>query len=447
MGDFMKYMSIIFGKICIFLGNLLHRGSVLPGYVALKIDKNILKKIKLPDKIIAVTGSSGKGSTASMIANIFKNNGYRVTFNNKDSNLLDGITTAILNDCSLNGKLKSNVLIMEIDERYLKYLCKYIKPNVLVITNICRDQPPRQGHFDKVFDEINKAITNDITLVINGDDPYLRKFKSDKVIYYGIEKSKYSYTKNMFTNLNINYCPICNEKLEYNYYNFENNGDYYCSKCNFKRPSIDYKVTKIDYKNNKVKVNDKFDFNISFNILFCIYNTLAAFTVAMIYNLDTDKIINSINNTSRNKKMYNIYDYNDRIVTVLNNKNENSSTFNQSLLYISRFKELKTIIVGWNEISRRYNFDDLSWLYDIDFELLKKENVDKIICVGINRYDIAVRMKLAGIDESKIKVFENLETSTAYLKNKTKGNIYAVLNFDYVKPFNDYMLGSVTNDN
>ena len=441
----MKTLSIIVGKIVIFFGNILNRGSVLPGYIALKINKNLLRQIKLPKKIIAVTGSNGKGSTSSLIAKIFKDQGYKVTYNDKDSNLTEAIATSIIKDLSISGKLKTDVLVMEVDERYTKYVFKDIKPKVLVVTNICRDQPPRQGNYDLVFDILNNSLNKGTTLVLNGDDPYLRKFKNT-AIYYGIEQNKYSYKKNMFMNLNINYCPICNNKLEYNYYNFENNGDYYCTKCNFKRPNIDYKVTKIDYKNNLFEVNNKYNLNMGYNILFSVYNTLAAFTVSNIFKLDNNKTIESIKNSEKNKKIYNTYEYKDRLVTVLNNKNENNSSFNQSLLYINRFKEEKTIVIGWKEISRRYNFDDLSWLYDIDFEILKKHNINKVICVGINRYDIASRIKLAGILEEKIETFDNLNDASKYIKNKTKGNIYAILNFDYVKPFNELM-ESVDNDN
>ena len=51
-------------------------------------------------------------------------------------------------------------------------------------------------------------------------------------------------------------------------------------------------------------------------------------------------------------------------------------------------------------------------------------------------------MKYAGIDEKKIVVFENLEEAVFYLNRRTKGDIFAILNFDYVKPFSNLMKGS-----
>ena len=440
----MKILSILIGKIMIFFGNLLHRGSVLPGYYALKIDKNLLEKITYPKNIIAVTGSNGKGSTSSLIVHILRSHGFKVTYNDKGSNLTNGITTSLLEDISLSGKVKSDFLVMEIDERFTKVLFKKIKPNYVVITNICRDQPPRQGHFDIVANDIKEAINSNMTLILNGDDPYLRQFNGNN-IYYGIDKNKYSYTNNLFMNLNMYYCPLCNTKLEYNYYNFENDGDYYCPNCNFKRPDISYLVTDINYKNNTITINNKYELDMGYNILFSIYNTMAAFSLIETLKLPTEKTLEAIKSMKKDNKIYQVYEYNNRLVTVLNNKNENNSTFNQSLLYISRFQGELVVIIGWKEISRRYEFDDLSWLYDIDFEILKNLNVEKVVCVGIHAYDIGTRVKLAGIEKNKIMMFDDLKKATEYIKTSTKGNIYGILNFDYVKPFNELM--EAQNDN
>ena len=434
----MKVLSIIVGKFLIFIGKILKRGSVIPGAISLKIDKNLLKKIKYPENIIAVTGSSGKGSTSSLLVKILEDQNYKVTYNNMGSNLTNGITTSILKDVKLNGELDSDFLVMEIDERFLKYIFKDIKPKYIIITNICRDQPPRQGNVDIVSRDIKVALDKDMKLILNGDDPYLRMFGSN-AYYYGIDENKYSYKENKFMNLNINYCPICHSKLEYNYYNFENNGDYYCSNCDFKRPKINYSVTDINYETNEITVNDKYKIDMGYNILFSIYNSLAVFTMISVLKLDIDKCINSFKTFKKDNKIYSVYNYKDRVVNVLNNKNENNSTFNQSLLYVDRFSEKKVIVIGWMEISRRYEYDDLSWLYDIDFEILSKHDIEKVICVGLHRYDIATRIKLAGIDEDLIKTFTNLEEATTYIKNKTTSNIYAILNFDYVKPFNKLM--------
>lgn len=445
--DYMYHMlCILIGKILICLGRILKRGSSLPGVIVNKLDKHILHSFTLPKTVIAVTGSSGKGSISSLIAKTLEAQGYTVAHNKAGSNLTPGIITLLLEHCTLKGKLKCDALIYEIDERYAKYVFDSITPNYVVISNISRDQPPRQGHFDMVFEEIYKALTPSMHLILNADDPYLQKFvmnKNNPVTYYSISKNKYSYTTNKFMNLNLNYCPKCNHKLEYNYYNFETNGEYYCSNCDFKKPSADVTVTKINYSSSTIIINDTYSIHLPYTILYDIYNTLAAFTMASILGLQNEKICETLSHIHKNEKLFDVFEEDNRIVTVLNNKNENSSTFNQSLLYVSRFKEEKVIVIGWKEISRRYQFDDLSWLYDIDFELLGKLKVQKFICVGVHRYDIATRLKYAGMEEKDIIVFEQLKESVTYIKKKTKGNIYAILNFDYVEPFKKEMKGDI----
>ena len=441
----MKTISIIIGKILIFIGKLVNKGSTLPGEYALKIDKNLLKKLKLPEKIIAVTGSSGKGSTTAIIRKIFEEQGYTVCHNDSGANLVSGITTTLINHSNLKGEIKEDIIILEVDERYSSILFKSINPQTLVITNICRDQPPRQGNVDLVFDKINQGITKNMTLIINGDDPYLRKFQlqnnENKILYYGIEKNKYSYNKELFKNLNMYYCPICNTKLKYNYKTFEENGDYYCEKCNFKRPEMNYKVTNIDYDKNYFIINDEYKINTQYNILFSIYNTLAAFAAADQYNLNKEQTAKTLNNIFKNQKIYNEYEIQNRKVTIINNKNENATTFNQSLLHVKRHIDKKVIVIGWKEISRRYEFNDMSWMYDIDFELLNDENTEKIICIGRDKYNIATRLKYANIDKKKIITFDEIKQATNYIKKNTKSNIYAILNFDYVYPFNNSIRG------
>lgn len=432
----MKFFAILLGKIVVFLGKILGKGSSLPGEIALKIDKKLLKKFKLPKTIIAVTGSSGKGSTSSIIAYVYKKMGYKVVHNASGANLTAGITTMLLENCSMSGKIDGDILVYEMDERYAKFVFKDVKPTHIVITNITRDQPPRQGHFDMVFEEVKKALPKGVTLVLNGDDPYLMKFNLDNEynsVYYTLDESKWSYSKNKFKNLNLVYCPKCNKKLEYKYYHFENMGSFNCPRCDFSHPDSNYHITDLNYTNFEMTVNNTFKLKLQYDLLYSVYNTMAAFTVCSELGLEKGLIATYINELNQNTKMYNHYIYNGKDVYVLNNKNENSTTFNQSLLFAERFNGNKTIVIGWKEISRRYNFDDLSWLYDIDFEILNNLDIDKVICTGPHAYDIATRIKLAGLNN--IEIYDNLLEAKDAILNAQSKYIFGILNFDYVAPF------------
>ncbi len=434
-----KTISILLGKTALKIGKFLQKLgffknkniSVKPAILAKKVNKDIIKHFKVPKLVIAVTGSSGKGSTSKLITEILRDNNYDTIYNDSGSNIDTAIITLLLEHCNFKGEIKNDALVMEVDERYAKLVFPYIKPTHVVITNITRDQPPRQGHFDIVSNEIKKALTNKIHLILNADDPYLQTFiDKNKVTYYSLSKTKNSYNKNNFNNLNIVYCPKCNTKLNYNFYHIESTGDYYCD-CGFKKntgleiTSIDYVKKEMIIDNNKIKLSS--------TILYSIYNTAAAFTTTSLI-IDKEKITKTLNKIST--KSLDTYNYRTTKITVLSTKAENNTTYNQALLYINSFKEEKTIIIGWNEISRRYNHFDTSWLYDIDFENLK--NVKTIICVGPNRFDIATRIKYSNLN-CDIKTFETLDKTTTYLKNTNKYDVYAVLNFDYVTPFNILM--------
>lgn len=437
-----KTFSIIIGKIFVLVaGKIFKRGSSLPGVIALKLNKNILNDFKLPKTVIAVTGSSGKGSTTSIIANVYRKLGYKVSYNDKGSNQISAIVTTLLENCNLKGNIKSDVCVFEMDERYAIQVFPYIKPTHVVVTNITRDQPPRQGSFEEVFNCILNSLTKDCKLILNGDDPYLQYFRlnvKNECFYFGIDKTKYSYTKNDYTGLNISRCPICNNKLIYEYYHLEHLGNYKCSSCEFKRPIITHSITSYDYNKSIITIDNTYNIKLVNNMLFNAYNILAAFTTLSLNDMNEEKVTNLINEISNNKKIYNTYKYKDRNVYVLNNKAENATTYNQSILFTHRDKKLKTIVLGWKEISRRYNFDDVSWLYDIDFEMLKNDKIDKIICTGPQKYDLATRIKYANIDENKIVCFDDLFDAEKEIK-KSSGNIYAILNFDYLDFFNEIM--------
>ena len=56
-------LAIILCKILRFVGKLVGKGSSLPGQFALKLCPDVLRRVKLPSYVIAVTGSNGKTST------------------------------------------------------------------------------------------------------------------------------------------------------------------------------------------------------------------------------------------------------------------------------------------------------------------------------------------------------------------------------------------------
>ena len=182
-------LAIILCKILRCVGKLVGKGSSLPGQFALKLCPDVLRRVKLPSYVIAVTGSNGKTSTVEMIAAVLRAAGKDVVYNAEGSNQIEGVTTLILTHCTLGGKMKGDVLLLESDERYARYSFKWFHPTHFVITNLYRDQLTRNGHPEWVYDAILPAIHPDTTLVLNADDPLVSCFSRDheKVKWFGLE--------------------------------------------------------------------------------------------------------------------------------------------------------------------------------------------------------------------------------------------------------------------
>ena len=70
--------SIVLCKFITAICRLFRKnGTVYPGNWVLKFDKHPLDDIIYPKYVVVVTGSSGKGSTVSMLAHILEGNGKK----------------------------------------------------------------------------------------------------------------------------------------------------------------------------------------------------------------------------------------------------------------------------------------------------------------------------------------------------------------------------------
>lgn len=428
------FLAVLINKFITFGCKLFGRnGSQLPGSYVLKFfGDDIISEIKFPKTVIAVTGSSGKGTTCSLIKHILIDAGYSVALNESGSNGIIGATTLIFNNTKLNGEFQKDVLLLECDERHLKLIFHKKKPTHLVITNLTRDQPARNGTPEIVFNDIKKAIDDSVHLIINADDPLVSRLKlthQGKITTYGIDKTKHSYLKPTLNNVDFAYCPQCHQKLEYSYYHYGHLGNYKCPQCDFYRGTPDYLATNVNLEKETFDIDNK-KISLNKNALYTVYATTAAYTLAKVLKIKDDKILYALNAdklaSKRGKTLY----IDNRPITMLETKNENNLSYYQSCEYIKEQKGLKTVILGFENVSRRYKENDLSWLYDVDFELLNDSNIDKIFCIGRFRYDVKTRLEYANIPADKLVLVDDLNNLLSMVKTKSKGNIYTMVCFD-----------------
>ena len=425
------FFVILICKLLKFIGGVLGRGSSLPGQIALKLYPNILSKVKLPEYVIAVTGSNGKTSTVEMIAHILKAGGKRVAWNKEGSNQIEGVATLLLSSCSLLGKMKEDILLIESDERYARYTFQYFAPTHYVITNLYRDQLTRNGHPEWVFDALKHSIRDETQLVLNADDPLVSLFgyNRENTVWFGVDRYSGSSDKPTGVYNDGMFCPNCKEKMEYDYCHFGDLGSYHCTRCGHKKNQTSYTVTQVDLEKGAVTIDGVHKISISLHSMYNVYNILAAYAVCSIAGVKSATIVNSINNyVLQNGRVVN-FKIGAHSGVLLASKHENSVSYDQSLKLAAASKGPSAVLVIVDSISRKYFTSETSWLWDINFDLLKGDNISSVILSGKYANDLAARFSYSEVENAKLYVVEDIGEAVGYLKDNGDEYIYVITCF------------------
>ena len=433
-------ISILSAKFTLFLTKtILKGGTTFPGRVALKIDKNILSKISKGYKVILVTGTNGKTTTTSMIYNIIKESRHPVITNNTGANLFPGIVTTFVDNYKFGSKVKDNYAVIEVDEANLKYITEYITPEVITVTNLFRDQLDRYGEVYTTLNKILEGIYNvpETTLVLNGDESLLGKLDlKNPVHFYGFDKA-INDNKTIEINADAKFCKFCKTPYEYNFVTYNHLGDFYCPNCGYKRSDLMYAVTDIiDINADKstVKFND-LEVSINQSGTYNIYNGLCAYSIAKELGIADSAIKKSLENQSSSfgrQETINIEGKDVKIFLV-----KNPAGYNQSLDTICLNKEKFAAAFLLND--NYADGQDVSWIWDVDFEKLTETNIDEVYISGLRAYDMAVRLKTAGLNPNKFVIEEQYEALTKAIKNGSCDKLYILATYTAMINYRKYL--------
>lgn len=435
-----SFLSIFLSKITAFLArNIMKGGSNFPGKIALKIDKSILKTVSKGYKVILVTGTNGKTTTTSMIYNILKENGLDVITNNTGANLYPGIVACFISKYSFFKKRSNSYAVIEVDEANVKFITEYITPEIVTVTNLFRDQLDRYGEvyttLVKILEGINKVPKS--TLVLNGDESLLGKLNvQNKCIYYGFN-TPIKEDNSLDLNADAKFCKFCKSPYSYNLITYNHLGDFYCPECGYKRPELSYSVNKIldlGPESSTVLINNSEIF-ISQSGAYNIYNALCAFSVAKQLGINDNVIKSSIqkqNSSFGRQEQIKIDDKNIQIILV-----KNPAGYNQALDTLSLNRDPFSALFMLND--NYADGRDVSWIWDVDFEKISKLKLQDIFISGLRMYDMAVRLKVAGLDKNKFILEENYEQLTEKLKNSSSNKIYILATYTAMINYRKYL--------
>ena len=426
-----RFLIIFITKILCFILKIFGKnGGNLPGKLAYKWDPSIFKYFKIEGKIIAVTGTNGKTMTNNCIGKILKDSGKTVISNIAGNNMETGILSVLIKNCSLSGKVQADYLVFETDESYVPILYKMIPLDCLVVLNFFRDQLDRSGEVESLILKIQQFLeTYTGKLILNADDPNVARLgkankKNRSIYYYHVNEYEYS-TKELTEAGEGKFCPFCNTRLKYEYYQYAHVGRFKCPKCYYGNNQIYHTLSDVNLKNKTFKIDEKV-YKTQFNSIYAIYNLAAATAVAKAYEIPEESVMKTIEKFVLNNGRLEKFMINGSETIV--NLAKNPTGANVSLRLLNEDSDDKELLFVLND--NLADGKDVSWIWDINFENIK--NVSRIITAGTRPYDIAIRIKTSGYPAQNIIPCTSIEAAVKELY-KTDGKKYVIANYTSVQ--------------
>ncbi|MGL5151334.1 MAG: MurT ligase domain-containing protein [Clostridium sp.] len=433
-------ISILVAKATSLLSKTLFKGGTnFPGKVALKIDRNILKSVTKGYKVILVTGTNGKTTTTSMISNILISSGKTVISNSTGANLYTGIIACFINNFSFFEKKNDVYAVIEVDEANLKFITNVIDPQIITVTNLFRDQLDRYGEvyttLTKILEGIN--LTKNAKLILNGDESLLGDLKlNNEIIYYGFDKPVDENTT-LDINADSKFCKNCKAPYGYEFITFNHLGKFFCTGCDYKRDSLKYGIKDIidlTPDSSTVKINTS-EVTISQAGVYNIYNALCAYSICAELGIEEKFIIESLSSQSSSfgrQETLLIGAKKCKIFLV-----KNPAGYNQSL---------DTISLNSHDFSTAFLLNDnyadgtdVSWIWDVNFEKISTLPIKDVLISGSRLYDMAIRLKTAGLDTDSFKLHEEYSNLTEEIKNCSTDTVYILATYTAMINFRKFL--------
>lgn len=420
-------LALIIGKTAewalrVFTG----RGTNTPGELVLKLCPNALAQFKMPKLVICVTGTNGKTSTSNLVTHILREAGKTVVNNSKGSNMAPGLVSALLAASKLNGAVQADAAVLEVDERSSQYIYRYFTPTIVLCTNLFRDSIKRNGHSEFIFDKINDYLPKETVLLLNGNDAIsglLGEGKNERV-YYAVARTSASTQQCENTVCDIMACPKCGRLLDYAYYHYHHIGVPTCAACGFAMPEAAYNAVAVNFAQSTFTFCDTdgstLELPFTAGNLFNVFNVTAAVAVCRMAGVPLTQIGRSVADLSAKTGRFEATKVGDRSIVTMLFKNQNPISGSQSLNYLRHIAGTKDVVlIVTDSKDRVHGHEDISWLYDTDFDMLRDDTVRHVLIGGTRCSDLALRLVLAGVDEKKILLYPDYNTLNRDICEKT----------------------------
>ena len=418
-------LAILLCKLLRALSRLVHRGgTAMPGRWALKLCPDLLARLSKDVKTVVITGTNGKTTSARIVEQAFSEEGRSYFSNRSGANLLSGITTEFVMNCTLSGKIRREWAVIECDEAAAVKVFPQLRPRVVVVTNLFRDQLDRYGEVTHTLGNIRRAVETvpEATLCLNADCSLCSSLAlslPNRAVYFGLEKGAVpSRAKPMLSD--ATHCIRCKTEYEYDYISYGHLGGFRCPKCGYARHAADYAVTDvIEQRSNGTTAaisirGERRVVEINLPALYNVYNAVGALAAAMESGVTADNAVRALalfRCGFGRMEAFRLGKADVRMMLV-----KNPAGCNQVIDYLENLHNRFVLVICLND--RGADGTDISWIWDAEFERLNNiaGRIERVIVSGDRAQDMRVRIKYAGIPDENIRVETDYEKLVSSLE-------------------------------
>ena len=381
----------------------------LPGKIALKIDPKVIGRLAAGHKTIVITGTNGKTTTTHIVQQAVINTFGTAAYDPTSTNLEQGIATTLCLDSTIGGTRKSDWAVIESDEGATKTLLPALHPQVMVVTNLYRDQVDRYTSWTTARDYIIQAAKScpETILVLDADCQVTASIADavpNRVMWYGMECPVYEEGIGDFDERVE--CVACGTPLEFGSRTFAHLGDYTCPGCGRKHHTPYIACTGIADRREKsctltLRIGSQ-ERTVEANVRagYDVYNAVAAVAGLLACGMNEDDVFGALAHFTHAAHRFEIFDIDGTRTRLLLMKNTAGCNQLINMLCSEGEPPKNLVCLLGAEI-----MDGLSteWIQDVRWENICGPDT-KVIVGGPKHDDMRERLLRAGVQPQNMRV-------------------------------------------
>ncbi|MHB1538470.1 MAG: MurT ligase domain-containing protein [Solirubrobacteraceae bacterium] len=386
-------------------------GTSVPGMVLLALRDDAVGELarRLPRGSALISATNGKTTTAALAAGVLEAAGVTLVHNSAGANMEGGIASTLL-EATRAGGIDGELGCFEVDEAWLGQLVERIRPRVVLLGNLFRDQLDRYGELETLAGRWSSTVAGgagaDARLVLNADDPLVADLGRDRpgVSYFGVEDDSVRMPT-MAHAADAKHCRRCGAPYVFDAIYLGHLGRYHCESCGQSRPAPTLAAREIELHGAErasfTLASAEGDARVELALpgLYNVYNALGAAALCVELGVPLGSIAAALGGSRAAFGRAEAVSIGGRPARIMLVKNPAGA--NEVLRTLSLARGRHELLLVLND--RIADGRDVSWIWDADFELLAGA-VARVTCAGTRAPEMALRLKYAGVAEEAMEV-------------------------------------------